>query len=624
MNDVLRIRRLLPLSWAVAGMLAFFSPSLAETNAKFFNTAGGVITNVGNYQDWIKKYHTVLPAGLDHQAAFYNRLDQRLRILEFGASGSFQTLATHQGIGKWDIVIRGNFGGSGQFRDLLFYNRSTGNVRVYELDRQGRKVQLFEQNIGGTNAGGSWDVLTGGFLGQVNGRDDLLVYNKTEGLGRFYRVNASGTAFNIKQNYFGWRKNWDQIVPGNIDGDPYVDFLFYNQDGGDSSSASVSNGHAKFISFGATFNLTTISETTTEWPIAENVIVVPGDFGGDSKTDFLVYDQMAGTGRFYRNNGAGNYLISNSYNNWQNRWTHIIPIEASAAETDLLFYTSQRVLNLVFVRTADDFGLNPTSAANVQIWTDFANRVFHKAGIHFRSQVSSRIIKDTDLNIYVCGSGQPIIINPRTGVEVGVFDRYAASVRSSNGGGPNDVVIFVRGGGQSNGCSNPNVDFVIMPQWKATSTTIRMRDGTVSPLQRNPKLLGHELGHYFSLSHTHFDSTAANSLNKASPYDYDADARGGSWAAVLDTPPQVLPSLSVWPSTLTNWCDDSGASTTSSPFGDNDLTITPLSGPPYSLNPERHNVMSSGINCDRLYRLSPGQVRAVRENLWQARSYLLE
>ena len=35
-----------------------------------------------------------------------------------------------------------------------------------------------------------------------------------------------------------------------------------------------------------------------------------------------------------------------------------------------------------------------------------------------------------------------------------------------------------------------------------------------------------------------------------------------------------------------------------------------------TLNPERHNVMLNGVNCDLTYTLSPGQIDAVRDALF--------
>ena len=43
----------------------------------------------------------------------------------------------------------------------------------------------------------------------------------------------------------------------------------------------------------------------------------------------------------------------------------------------------------------------------------------------------------------------------------------------------------------------------------------------------------------------------------------------------------------------------------------------------YTLNPERHDIMSRGINCDGVYRMTPGQVTAARDHLYHERTRYL-
>ncbi|PKN48521.1 MAG: hypothetical protein CVU63_04790 [Deltaproteobacteria bacterium HGW-Deltaproteobacteria-20] len=295
----------------MAGVLASSHVAQADTNVKVFTTSATStttnFTGFSAYNDWNKIYHRVVTGPAANTAVFYNRYDYYFRVMHINSAGGYSTLSTVFDVGEFDEVLTGNFVGATAIKDLLFFNRATGWVKVYELHANGQATYRFSQRLPPMPSGGKWDIITSGYLGQSQYRDDILLYNKTEGVAKFYRLNSTSSSFAPVASYWGWQRNWDQIVPGDINGDSYTDFLFYNQDGGSRSSSAVVSGHAKFVSFGSNFNLQTISETVTTWPMAAHVMIVPGNFGGDSKTDFLVYNADQGTGTFWWNTGAGQY-----------------------------------------------------------------------------------------------------------------------------------------------------------------------------------------------------------------------------------------------------------------------------------------------------------------------------
>lgn len=590
-------------------------PAFADVNVKLVSTQAGMtdtgFQKLGEYSNWNKRYYRVIPAGFN-QVAFYNRDKQYLRIMRFLNDGGFTTIATHKNIGQFDEVISGQFAsgsvGSIYSRDdLLFFNRETGRIVVYDLDYDGSMTKLVDQNISPTSKGGTWDIVASGYLGNSHGRHDMLVYNKTEGKARFYRLQGTypSYSFSLVESYKGWRKNWDQIIPANVDGDSYSDFLFYNQDGGGGTApATVSHGHAKFISFGPNFDLTTISQTATEWPMAPHVVVVPGQFRGDNRTDFVVYNARTGHGFIWYNDGSGQYQYG-GYKSWQKRWTSIVPLHLeNGAGTDLLFFTTQKKLNVVpvYMNGAS------ISTTDFQEWLRYANEAFSPAGIFFTLKDRGWLwdypqIDVKGKKVSACfGKASKDVLNDTA-------DHFRLL------GEPNDIIVFVKSSsGSGTGCSSTKARYIVMPEYTNTSTTLRFRDGSVTDEVAtglyNPKLFVHEAGHHFSLAHTNPDNLK---LPLSNPYDYDTDnVLGDGWANVWDTPPNPSIKSLEW-KLLDNWCDDSG---------DNDLDIYDSS--PYTLNPERHNIMSRGINCDLMYRLNPGQVRAVRENLWDERSYYLQ
>lgn len=135
--------------------------------------------------------------------------------------------------------------------------------------------------------------------------------------------------------------------------------------------------------------------------------------------------------------------------------------------------------------------------------------------------------------------------------------------------------------------------------FRVASTAPGSRTGATYPLATNPKLLAHELGHFFGLDHSQPEDFIAAPADR---YGYDVDADD-----VRDTPPNPSSKgASPW-NAVTNECDDSGA---------NDVVISGT-GFTYTLNPERHEIMAKGINCDGVYRMTPDQARAAHARLWE-------
>ena len=80
----------------VPRLLAITAP---DTNVKLFSTNNrGTWTSVtllAQYEDWNKQYYRVVQGGASNQAAFYNRDQDYVRIIQFTSGGEFSTLATH-------------------------------------------------------------------------------------------------------------------------------------------------------------------------------------------------------------------------------------------------------------------------------------------------------------------------------------------------------------------------------------------------------------------------------------------------------------------------------------------------------------------------------------------------
>ena len=79
----------------------------------------------------------------------------------------------------------------------------------------------------------TWDIIVPGNFGG-SGRTDLLFYDRETGTGQFY--STDGGAIKELRTYTNWRRSWDLIIPGDFGGDGHTDLLFYDRSAGTGES----------------------------------------------------------------------------------------------------------------------------------------------------------------------------------------------------------------------------------------------------------------------------------------------------------------------------------------------------------------------------------------------------
>ena len=86
---------------------------------------------------------------------------------------------------------------------------------------------------------------------------------------------------------------------------------------------------------GGLVNLKDYNDWSNRW-----THIIPGNFSGNGYTDLLFYDQQTGDAEFYLSDGSGGIkTIRTVRGTWRKTWTHIIPGNFSGSSfTDLLFY----------------------------------------------------------------------------------------------------------------------------------------------------------------------------------------------------------------------------------------------------------------------------------------------
>lgn len=141
----------------------------------------------------------------------------------------------------------------------------------------------------------------------------------------FYATNGAGGITQLR-GHSNWRTSWDIIVPGDFGGDGRTDLLLYDRRA----------GYGEFYTTDGSGGLTLLRAQPgwrTTWDI-----IVPGHFGGSGRTDLLFYDRETGTGQFYATEGGAIHQLR-TYTNFRTTWHSIIPGDFGGnGFTDLLFY----------------------------------------------------------------------------------------------------------------------------------------------------------------------------------------------------------------------------------------------------------------------------------------------
>jgi hypothetical protein len=153
----------------------------------------------------------------------------------------------------------------------------------------------------------------------------LLFYDAAAGHGEFYTINQG--RIGRTRLHIGWRTNWTQIIPGQFGGGTRSDLLFYAP-GAVTGQFYTTDDDAKI----------TLLRTHTNWR-STWARIVPGNFGGDGFTDLLFYDNTNGTAEFYTTDGQGNISLLRQHTNFRRTWAQIVPGNFGGnGFTDLVFY----------------------------------------------------------------------------------------------------------------------------------------------------------------------------------------------------------------------------------------------------------------------------------------------
>jgi hypothetical protein len=96
--------------------------------------------------------------------------------------------------------------------------------------------------------------------------------------GEFYTTD--GGNISLLKQHAGWRKSWSLIIPGNFGGSSRTDLLFYDPSTGQGEFYTTDGGNISLLKQHAGWR--------KSWSL-----IIPGNFGGSSRTDLLFNDPLA-------------------------------------------------------------------------------------------------------------------------------------------------------------------------------------------------------------------------------------------------------------------------------------------------------------------------------------------
>ncbi len=284
-------------------------------------------------------FHIVRPTGADFQE--WMRDDHGVNIIPGDYNGDGKTDFIRQEKGAWDDNVEGTFSvyfsrgdgnfniarpGGGEYQDLL---RHDPGVRIIPGDFNGDgKTDFLRQEQGGWDDDGigGFDV----YFSRGNGYFDIRT-----------PANPGALRFDHGVN----------IITGDYNGDGITDFIRQEKGGWDDDET---DSFQVYLSRGdGNFTIVTPGGVAYQKDLRfdPGTNIIPGDFNGDGKTDFIAQGNIiwAPSGdrtffRVYLSRGDGyfdirsNRNLSYHYNGWLKRdWASLIPIDYNGdGKTDFI------------------------------------------------------------------------------------------------------------------------------------------------------------------------------------------------------------------------------------------------------------------------------------------------
>jgi hypothetical protein len=259
------------------------------------------------------------PFPIQPDLLFYDRNGGIGQLYATNLAGDIGLLATYTNWRTTWTLITAVHVSRARHADVLFYSAHDGLGELYTTNGLGELDPIKRRY---TNWRTTWSIIVpGAFTG--TGYSDLLFYDRTAGIGEFYRTDTLGT-LTLLARHDDWLRTWSQIVPGRFSRSDGTDLLFY-----EANSGVLECWNVDYYGNVAFRNSTPTSRTWTS--------ITPLNVTGSPFSDVLLYDATQGTGELLTSDGEGGLTRVRSYAGWRTNWSVI----ASPSYGQLLFYAAE-------------------------------------------------------------------------------------------------------------------------------------------------------------------------------------------------------------------------------------------------------------------------------------------
>jgi hypothetical protein len=262
-------------------------------------TVGSQTTLVGQTeqttwgQSWTHVVGARLSTGQSDELLFYDRKSGKLAIYETTVAGLAATpVASEANIGtKWTDVVP--LGSTGQ---IIFYDRESGDVAAYEVGYLGANQAILNKIKVTSGWRKGWTQLTP--VESASGDADLFFYDRLTGEGALYELQKNGNLI-LRKSISGLRTTWTDIVHGWFGGSFRGEgLLFYDQAAGEvevyDSDLQVVNRQSN------------LPKTWSK--------LVPGEYVAGELTELFVYERVTGRGEIWLVDQSGELSLYKSSN----------------------------------------------------------------------------------------------------------------------------------------------------------------------------------------------------------------------------------------------------------------------------------------------------------------------